>query len=99
MKRLLGLSALALVMVVGGWSVGQDTKEKGYLPANYAKLGLSDEQKQKVYKIQADYKTKVEAIEKQLATLKTEQRTALEGVLTPAQKSKLREILLGTLDK
>ena len=55
MTRLLGLSVIVLVLFVGGWLVAQDAI-KGTLPANYGKLGLSDEQKQKVYKIQAEYK-------------------------------------------
>jgi hypothetical protein len=96
MRKYVVLSVAVLALLTGGWLVGQEVK--GYLPANYGKLGLSDEQKQKVYKIQADYKAKAESLERQLAALKTEQKSALEGVLTPAQKTKLKEILLGGLD-
>jgi hypothetical protein len=90
MRRLLALSAFVLVLSAGGWLVGQELK--GILPANYGKLGLSDEQKQKIYKLQADYKGKVETLEKQLATLKSEQKKDIEAVLTPAQKTKLKEL-------
>jgi hypothetical protein len=93
MKRLLGLSLFVLVLFAGGWLVAQDVK--GTLPANWGKLGLSDEQKQKVYKAQADHKTKIAALEKQIKELKEEEKTAMEAVLTPAQKARLKEILLG----
>src|SRR5262249_30913098 len=38
----------------------KDTKVKGVLPANWGKLGLTDDQKQKVYKTQAEYKDRSE---------------------------------------
>ena len=55
---------------------GQDTpaKIKGMLPPNWGKLGLSDEQKQKVYKVQADYGEKIAGLEKQVKDLKSQER-------------------------
>ncbi len=78
---------------------GQDKKDdtpskvKGVLPANWGKLGLTDEQKQKVYKVQADYNDKIGALEKQLKDLKATEKTEMEKVLTDAQKARLKEIL------
>src|SRR4051794_32572827 len=47
----------------------QDDKDKGklkgFLPANFKKLGLSESQVQKIYKIQADYKAKIEDLDRQ----------------------------------
>ena len=50
-----------LVLVVaagGGFLLGQDSKDggkvRGQLPPNWGKLGLTDKQKQTVYRIQAD---------------------------------------------
>jgi hypothetical protein len=101
MIRLRGLVVLLLfAFVLGGVSVGQDKKDepvkfKGVLPQNWGKLGLSDEQKQKVYKVQNDYDLKIAALEKQLKDLKAQEKGEMEKVLTDAQKARLKEILLG----
>lgn len=94
MTRSLGLSVIVLVLFAGGWLVGQETI-KGTLPAHYGKLGLSDEQKQKVYKIQADYKGKIEKLEKELTSAKADQKKDVEAVLTAGQKVKLKELQTG----
>ena len=90
------LVAFAVLLVVGG-SPGQDTKIKGVLPANWGKLGLSDEQKQKVYKVQADYVDQINKLEAQVKDLKAKEKTEMEKVLTDAQKARLKEIILGKL--
>ena len=90
--------AFAWVTIVCSFSLAQEKKEapskRGQLPPNWSKLGLSEEQKAKVYSIQAEFKSKIEEVKKQLEDLQKQERRALEGVLTPAQKSRLREILL-----
>lgn len=101
MIRLRGLLVLLLVtFALGGVSLGQTAKDepvkfKGVLPQNWGKLGLSDEQKQKVYKVQNDYDQKMATLEKQLKDLKAQEKSEMEKVLTEAQKARLREILLG----
>jgi len=106
MLRLRGLFVFfALVCLLGGGLLhGQDSitaaKLKGYLPPNYGKLGLSDEQKQKVYKIQGDYNQKTADLEKQLKALKEQEKSDLLKVLSEGQKAKLKELLIGKeLDK
>jgi hypothetical protein len=86
-------------LLIGGGLYGQDKKDdpvkvKGVLPANWGKLGLSDEQKQKIYKVQADFDQKLAALEKQIKELKAQEKTEMEKVLTDAQKARLKEILL-----
>jgi hypothetical protein len=71
------------------------TKVKGTLPANFGKLGLSDEQKQKIYRLRAEYKGKIRDLEQKLARLRAEQKEAEEAVLTKDQKKKLRELRTG----
>jgi hypothetical protein len=98
MTRQRTLAALmALFVLTVGALTGQEPKSegklKGQLPPNWSKLGLSDEQKQQVYKIRADHKAKAEALESKLRELDKQQRAALEKVLTPAQRSRLREII------
>jgi hypothetical protein len=70
---------------------GLPARVKGYLPAGYGKLGLSDEQKQKIYKIQNSYKAKIADLQRQIKQLKTSQREEREKVLTPEQLKRLRE--------
>ena len=68
MPRLCLLALLGAMFVLSGGLVGQEKKKddpkkkddspvkaKGMLPPNWGKLGLSDEQKQKIYKIQNKY--------------------------------------------
>lgn len=66
---------------------------RGQLPMNYRKLSLSDEQTQKIYKIQAEYDDKIRELEDKIRKLKAEEKKAVEGVLTPGQKARLKEIL------
>ncbi len=92
--------ALAVVFLFGGFLIADDKKDPpltGTLPANYGKLGLSEEQKQKIYRIQADYDAKQAALKKQLDDLKGQEKTDLEKILSPEQKQKLKDILSGKL--
>lgn len=88
-----------LVLVLGPvMSRGQDepkpqAKLRGTLPPNFRLLGLTEEQKQQIYRIQNDYDAKIAALEAQIKKLKTEERQAIEKVLTDAQRARLREIL------
>ena len=91
-------SVLVLALVGGGWLFGQDeTKEqpkvKGTLPANWNKLGLTDEQKQKVYSVRAEYGTKIAELRAEIQKLQKKEQEEMQKVLTDAQKARLREIL------
>jgi Spy/CpxP family protein refolding chaperone len=67
-------------------------KVRGQLPAYYKKLGLRDDQTQKIYRLRADYKSKVDALKKKIEQLRTDEREDLEKVLTPEQLKRLREL-------
>ncbi len=96
-RALIGLLAIALLM--GGWLHGEDTKDdkkiKGTLPANWGKLGLTDTQKQAVYKVQAEYKDKLADLEKQIKELKDKEKDEMYKVLNEDQKKRLRELTGG----
>lgn len=96
MSRLCGLFVvLTLAMLVAGGSLAQDKtapKIKGTLPANWGKLGLTDDQKQKVYKVQADFSQKIADLEKQIKDLKDTEKTEMAKVLTDAQRTRLKEL-------
>jgi hypothetical protein len=95
MIRLWG-GVVVLVLALVGATYSQDTpKIRGQLPANYGKLGLTDVQKQSVYKIRAEYKGKMDQLLKQLTKLRMEEKESLEKVLTPEQLKRLKEIRSG----
>ena len=59
------------------------------LPANYAKIGVSDDQRKKIYEIQNKYDKDIAALQKQLADIKAKELAEVEAVLTPEQKKSL----------
>src|SRR5262245_145071 len=95
MARLVrGLLVLTLVLVAGSVS-GDDKPEpklRGQLYPNWKRLALTEEQVQRVYKVQNEYRAKIENLEQQIKNLKKEERTAAEKILTPAQKARLKEL-------
>lgn len=93
----IGFVALAFALMLSGGLLGQDKKEppaKGQLPAQWKKLGLSEDQVKKVYSIQTDYRGKIAELEDKIKDLKKQERSDLEKVLTDTQKTRLKEILL-----
>jgi len=69
-----------------------DPKAKGTLRANWKKLGLSDDQVQKIYKVQTDYRTKIDVLEQQIKDLRAQEFADQVKVLTEAQKARLKEL-------
>jgi dsDNA-binding SOS-regulon protein len=91
------VSFVTIFCLCVGLLAGQDKagagKSKGMLPANWNKLGLTDDQKAKVYDIQAKYRGKIDDLKKQIADLQEKEQKEALGVLTDAQKTRLKEIL------
>jgi Spy/CpxP family protein refolding chaperone len=71
----------------------QEGKAKGQLPANWKNLGLTDEQTQKVYKLQAKYGDDIDKLEEQIKALKEKMNKERLAVLTTEQKKRLEDIL------
>lgn len=69
-------------------------KKTGRLPNYWRLLGLSADQIQQVYGLQEKYDMEIDKLEKQIAKLKDQQRVEMFNVLTEAQKTRLREILI-----
>ncbi len=107
MKRLCSLVVLTMAAVLFSEALwGDDPKPstppvrvRRSLPQYWNKLGLSDEQKQQIYGVQAEYGIKIDALQKQIKDLQKKQREAMEKVLTEAQKTRLREIAAERLPK
>lgn len=68
-------------------------KFRGRLPNYYGKVGVSNEQRQTIYGIQAKYHEQIEALERQIAELTEKRDAEIEAVLTPAQKARVKELV------
>ncbi len=106
MRVRLGVAILAVALLGATYQEKEKDKEKkgdetppakvkGQLPPNFGKLGLSTEQRQKVLRVRADYKGKIQELQQKIERLRAEQKEAEEAVLTPEQKKKLRELRTG----
>ncbi|MDW8244525.1 MAG: hypothetical protein RMJ88_15050 [Thermogemmata sp.] len=71
-----------------------EVKVRGQLPPNWGKLGLSEEQKQKIYQIQNKYNSEILRLETQVKELRAKRDEEMRAVLTEEQKKRLEEILL-----
>jgi Spy/CpxP family protein refolding chaperone len=99
-RLLVGMFMLAglVTPIVIAQDKGKDApsgKIRGQLPQNWGKLGLTDEQKQKIYDIQSKVRVKVDDLKAKIKDLQDQERKDMEGVLTAAQKARLREIIAG----
>jgi hypothetical protein len=93
------LPVLAMLVVNSPLSVGQDKakkveksdkveKPKGKLPAYYADV-VSEDQKAKIYAIQAKYADQIKGLNEQLAAVEKKQNDEIVAVLTAEQKAKI----------
>jgi hypothetical protein len=63
---------------------------KGRLPPHYAKV-VTQEQREKIYNIQEEYRTKIDAARVQLDALLKEEKDKISAVLNEEQKKKVEE--------
>ena len=96
---MVGLCLLALSVMIGS-GFGQDKKGdkdtqpvKGQLPANWGKLGLTPDQKGKIYAVQAIYKPKIDNLKKEIKHLQDEEYAEEYKILNDDQKAALKKIL------
>lgn len=106
MSRLCVCAMLGAMFVLSGGLVGQEKKKddakkddppvkfKGMLPPNWGKLGLSDEQKQNIYKIQNKHDAEIDKLEAKIKELKDARLKEMRAVLTADQKKRLEDLLL-----
>ena len=106
MYRVCACALLGALLTLSSGVIGQEpkkeqkkdepvTKFKGQLPANWKKLGLSDDQVQQVYKIQSKHNEEIDKLEAKIREHKAARDKELRTVLTEGQKKRLEEILLG----
>lgn len=72
-------------------STSATKKPRGRLPAYYGQVGLSGEQRDRIYGIQATYRTQIDELQKQIDSLKEKEVSEIVAVLTPEQKKKAAE--------
>lgn len=70
-------------------------KLKGTLPPNWKKLGLTDTQVQEIYRIQSKHNEEIAKLEAKIKEHKAAREKEERAVLTPEQKKRLEEILIG----
>lgn len=85
--------ALSGVLAAADEAKKDSLPARGQLPANWSKLGLSEDQKQKVYAIRGEHRAKIQELEVKLKDLRQKEKADLEKVLTEDQKLRLRELL------
>ena len=66
---------------------------KGTLPQYWKQVGLTDEQRQRVYALQGKYNSEIAALETEIRELKAKQKKEMMEVLTPEQKKRLADII------
>lgn len=87
----------ATALLLGGFLHGQNQQPplRGTLPANWGRLGLSDDQRRSIYKAQDEFRAKEAELEEQLRKLRNKRKETLEALLTEEQKKKLKDINSG----
>ena len=61
------------------------------MPRNFAQVGLTPDQKERIYKIQAKHHVKIDELQKQLDNIRAEMMTECEGILTTEQRHLLNQ--------
>ncbi len=61
------------------------------VPNHFAQLGLSEEQRESIYKIQARQMPKIDALQKQVKEMQAQMAKECEAVLTATQKQMLAD--------
>ena len=61
------------------------------VPAYFAKVGVTPEQREKIYSIRAKHQVKIDALKKQLDQAEEQELTDCEGVLQAPQKKLLEQ--------
>lgn len=77
----------------GALLFGQDAKDKktkGRLPPYYSDI-VSEDQRQKIYDVQARYAKQIDALTEQLSALEKQRDRDIENVLNAEQKQKLKK--------
>jgi hypothetical protein len=92
------LALLSLHGVTGQDTKPKEPKTKGQLPQGWSKLGLTEDQKEQVYKLNAEHKEAVDKLKEEIAKLDAQLVKKRLAVLNDEQRKKLREMVGGEPD-
>ena len=67
-------------------------ESRGQLPAQYGKLGLSDEVKDQLYSIDRDYDEQIKKLTAEIKELQVERDTKMQEKLSEAQRAQLKTL-------
>jgi hypothetical protein len=92
----LTLGSLPLVAQDSGTAKAEDKGETGSpkarrVPQYFGQIGLTPDQRESIYKIQAKHVAKIAALEKQIADARAAMMKECEGVLSDTQKQLLEQ--------
>ncbi len=62
------------------------------VPANFAKVGLTDEQREKIYAIRGKHQEEITSLKAKIDTLQAQELTECESVLLESQKKVLADL-------
>jgi Spy/CpxP family protein refolding chaperone len=96
--RLAVLAVIVLAAGGGRFVADEPGKKHDHLERLAAKLKLSDQQKEDIRKIHADFDARTDPIEHQLWVLRHEEREALKKVLTDEQRARMADTLKAMRD-
>jgi Spy/CpxP family protein refolding chaperone len=63
--------------------------KSGRVPNGYGQLGLTQQQRERIYGIQAAYSERIKELEAEIEALKAEQSEQIKNVLTDAQRQQI----------
>lgn len=107
MPKFCACALVGAMFVLAGGLIGQDAKKddgkkdepaaklKGRLPPHWAKIGLSDQQKQTIYSIQGKYSGEIDKLKAKIDELEATRDKEMRAVLTPEQKKSLEAAIVG----
>ncbi len=72
-------------------ATGKAKKSRGRLPSYY-RMVVDEKQRETIYKVQAEYKAKINALKAELAALIKERDGKIAAVLTPEQSKKVEAL-------
>ena len=73
-------------------TVPADATKRGRLPANYGKIGLSDDQRERIYALQSSYEARLAPLREELERLTQDRDSKIEETLTAGQRQRLKEL-------
>lgn len=65
---------------------------RGRLPSNFGKLGISEQQRERIYSVQAEYNDRIDILLVQIEELRAARDAAIDEVLTDGQRQRLKEL-------